>query len=290
MRLHGFILVLLIPSILWSCDGQKDENVGNKTNSSDTVQGKLLATIDDREIHEQELQSLLVDMFGEYRASTMDEASRKRALQSLISSYALAKKATTELTAINLSEIDMKAMRYRQNLLINGYMKTKIDPASLSHAHIKKYYEKNLSKFGMATVKQYQILTTQNKLPEELRDKYMSLVSSNRKSGGLENINAALKQQGFDVQLQTANLNKELLDERLYQFINAQKLNTLSELTFINGKSYLIKIVAEKVLPAKPLAEVSDLIRKSLLLEQLRDAIKIQSESVLAESNVVYIE
>lgn len=305
MKLYALTLLLASCIVLSACSENSNEtamssvthpNEVNEAVSSAQVRsvnyGAVLATIDGNNIYEQELQSLLVDMLGESGALQLDKTSRRRALDSLLASYALAQQASIELSQNVIGEIDIKVRRYRENLLINMYMSTKMKVADLriSSGAIKAYYEKNLDKFGKSTIKHYQFLTTKNKLTEELREKYMSLVSSSRKAENLEDIKSTLEMNGFSVQLQSAELNKKYLSKRLYQFVSAQTINVVSDLTYIDGRPYIIKLITEKTVAARPLARVRDTIRKSLVLKKLKEAIKRHSTEILAISEVVYSE
>jgi len=261
MKQHFSMLIILMLCTLSSCDSQQKEQGKIGLAGEGVAQGKLLATIDGKKIYEPELQSLLVDMFGEYQAQTMDDTSRKRALDSLIASHALVREAEKQLSAETISDVDLKAARYRDNQLINAYMKTKISPASLTNEHIRTYYENNLEKFGKRTIKKNQAMTTRNELPEEVSESYQKKLAETMKTGDHEKIRKAMKVKGYEVNVQSAELNMSLLDERLYQFINAQKLDMLSELTFINGRPYLVRVISQKVVAAKPLSQVSASIR-----------------------------
>lgn len=281
------LLMAFAVYLLSSCDNGSDSRVYDDVTQSDNA-GVVLATVDGENIYESDLQSVLVNLFGEYRALQMDEESRKRALDSLVTSHLLAKQALASLPEESIAEIESKTRRYRENLLVNSYMLTKIDKTPLSNEAIRKYYDNNLEKFGQSTIKQYQLLTTRSDLPEELRDKYMSLVAGTRTSGNLADIKSVLQQNGFDVQLTSAELNENTVDKRLYRFINAQPINVLSDLSFIAGRPYVVNVQAGKTIAAKPLTQVSDSIRKSLMLQRLKDAIKQHSAEILANAEVEY--
>jgi len=283
-----YLLIMAFAVVpLSSCSNGSDSRVDEQVPQIDTA-GDVLATVDGENIYESDLQSVLVNLFGEYRALQMDEDSRKRALDSLVTSHLLAKQALTSLPQENIAEIESKTRRYRENLLVNAYMLTQIDKTPLSNEAIRQYYENNLEKFGQSTIKQYQLLTTRSELAEELREKYMSLVAGTRTSGNLADIKSALEKNGFDVQLTSAELNENIVDKRLYRFVNAQPINVISDLSFIGGRPYIVNVQSEKTIPAKPLAQVSDMIRKSLMLQRLKQAIKQHSAEILANSKVEY--
>ena len=80
------------------------------------------------------------------------------------------------------------------------------------------------------------------------------------------------------------------MDERLSGFIKALQPGQVSELTFIQGRPYIVEVISEKESQPRPLAEVKDTIRKSLVLARLKAAIKEKSAEVLAKSQVEYSE
>jgi len=278
---------MLSSSLLLSCGDDSTRAPDTKVSAS-KVNNQVLATIDGVNIEQSQLNSLLINMFGEYKAGQMDAGSRQRALASMLASYALANEAQEILPKKQIRSIEEKTRRYRENLLINAYMQTKIDVATLSNEKIKDYYEKNIEKFGSRTIKEYQLLTTQKVLEEELRDKYLATVSKNKNKVKLVTLKKSLEKQAFKVQLHSGVLDKGLLSQRLYSFIDSQKLNKISELTFIDGKPYVVVLTSINSSNTKPLTEVRGTIRKSLVLQQLKQTIKEQSAVALKKSNIVY--
>lgn len=284
-KLNSTIITLLTITLL-ACD---QKTPADKTaESQPNVSGNVLATIDGVKIHASQLDATLIEMFGAYKASQMDEASRKKALDSMLAAYALSQQALLDLPDTKVNAIEEKSRRYRENLLINAYMQTKMKASTLSSEKIKTYYKNNLEKFGKQTVKEYQLLTIRTELAEESRDKYLATISVAKKSGKLQTIKQSLEKQKFDVQLHAGVLDKKLLSQRLYNFIDAQTQNKLSEIIFIDNKPYLVVVTAEKTTKAKPLSEVRDDIRKNLILKELKKTIKEQSAEALTKSNIVY--
>ena len=63
-----------------------------------------------------------------------------------------------------------------------------------------------------------------------------------------------------------------------------------SNLIFIKGNPYVVRIVEDKQVPPRPLNKVSDQIRKALVPVQLKKAVKQASGQVLAKIEVIYKE
>jgi len=285
MNKYHLTLLMLLSGILSSCGDESSRAPDTKVTS--TIEGKqVLATIDGVSISEAQLDSLLISMFGDYRAMQMDAESRQRALDSMLASYALSKEALAKLPEHKINTIEESTRRYRENLLINAYMQTKMDASTVSNEKVKEYYENNGEKFGLATVKEYQLLTTKKALEEEFRDKYLNIVSKN--TGKLSALKQSLEKQAFEVQLHAGVLDEKLLGPRLYAFVDSQVLNKVSEITFIDGKPYVVVLTSIKNSKVKPFSEVRDSIRKSLVIKQLKQAIKEQSAVALKQSNIVY--
>ena len=295
MRWYLYFIVALVLTTVSSCDsGSETQNpeeegateVSQQADTSDTV----LATIDGKKVYASELESLLINLFGEYRAGQMDKESRKRALESLIASRVLAQEAEKHLSVDELREIENTLKRDRENRLINAYMRSKLEPGTLSQQEVKEYYDNNLDKFGQSTIRQYTLVTTKQPLAEEARERYMRLVNEQKNKGDISGLHTTLKQNGFDVQMQSAELDKKLVDKKLFDFITNQPLNQVSNMIFVGNRPFVVQVSAEKQIKARPLERVEETIKKTLALKKLKQAIKKESERVLGQTEVIYSE
>ena len=280
--------LLLIASVSASCS---DSSVPETTPPVEVAidKGELLATVDGVQIFEMELHELMSGMFGEYRALTMDDETRRRALESLIASHALAKEAESHLDREQLATIDIKTRQYRQNLLVNTYMRDNVDLSTINDNTVAEYYKSNLDLFGKKKVKQYRMLTSREIIPEDQRNRLISVMTKTTDMN-LEQKQAVLDKAGFNFQRSQNELNKDYLDEKLYAFVDSQPVGKISNLTFIGGKPYVVEVISETELQPRPLAEVKETIRKSLVMARLKVAIKEKSTEALAKSSVVYNE
>ncbi|MCU7843302.1 MAG: peptidyl-prolyl cis-trans isomerase [Candidatus Thiodiazotropha sp. (ex Monitilora ramsayi)] len=280
--------LLLIASFSISCS----DSSGPETTSPVEVpidKGELLATVDGVQIYEMELHELMSGMFGEYRALTMDDETRRRALDSLIASHALAREAETRLDREQLATIDIKTRQYRENLLVNTYMRDNVELSTINDKAVAEYYQSNLELFGKKNVKQYRMLTSRETMPEDQRNRLISVITKTADMN-LEQKQTVLDKAGFNFQLSQNEMNKDYLDEKLYAFIDSQPVGQISNLTFIGGMPYVVEVMSERELQPRPLTEVKETIRKSLVLARLKMAIKEKSAEVMAKSSVVYNE
>lgn len=275
-------LVVLLAGvlILASCDKPADKTlVLNK--------GAVLAEVNGHKIYQQDLDNTLIAMFGEYQASSLDVQGREKALQSLVASRAMADLALKTIDQQQMDFIEDKAQRYRENLIINAYVKQNIVPEPVTNKMVEDYYNGHLEKFGQQSLRQYELLSTKSALPADSRDKFLQAFEQAKKLEP-EKIQQQLKQQGYELLYHKGITGENLLEPKIRDFIAAQKLNDLSNITFVDGKAIAVRVNSDITKPAKPLSTVREDIRKSLAMIQLKKAIKILSEIALEQVNIVY--
>ena len=152
MKILTLTTLTLLSSMLIACGSATDDKSATAKNKPSLDNSEVLASIDGVAIRESQLDTVLSDMFGEYKASQMDAESRRKALDSMLAGYALSRQALDNLPAKSISTIEEKTRRYRENLLISAYMQTKMDASTVSSENIKTYYQQNLDKYGQRTI------------------------------------------------------------------------------------------------------------------------------------------
>ena len=305
MNLRSFIIVLFsvagMLAFLSSCDkgGERSPDANSVEANLINNKGSLLVTVNNHEIYSQELTNTLTDMFGEYQAATLDEAGRKKALESLVASRAMADISRKELSPEQLLLIKDKSKRYQENLLINAYVKQTVTPEPVTNKMVEDYYNSHLEKFGQQVIRRFELVSTTSVLPAELRDQFLNafkivegekIKTGKAKNNSLKELSEKLTKQGYQLQYHKGVIGGAAiqLQAKIRDFIQAQKLNIPSAITFIEGKAYMVNIYSESIQPAKNLSVVSKDIRKSLAMIQFKKAIKGLSETALKQSNVVY--
>jgi hypothetical protein len=227
-----------------------------------------------------------LEMFGEYQASAMDEATRAKLLDSMVATLALAQKSEAELAADELARIEHKTRRYRENLLVSEYLRRNADRQPVTEAMIQDYYERNPQRFGATSVPRYQLLTTQQPLAIDQRNAFLKKYAELKSAPSLEAMHQGFQQSGFDTLYQTGVAEAGLLSTRLQQLIDSQAPGELSELHYIDDKPYLVLVDEVIQTSPQPLAEVRGQIRKTLAMAQLKEAVRSLSEQVKQEASI----
>ena len=260
----------------------------NQEASNDPV----LAKVNGDKIHKSELDSLIIGMFGSYQASTMTAESNKRALESLVASRALAQIAEDKIDAEKLKTVAQQVSRYRENLLINEYIKSTITPEPVTNEMIEQYYTEHQERFGKAVIRKYEMLTTAMVLPPELRDKLLQEMSNMKSMGlamNLAAIKTAMAKKNIELLHHKGVAGESGMDSRIQRFIAAQPVNKRSDVMFVEGKPYIVNVESDITTPAKPLGMVREEVRKNLAMLKLGEVVKELSAKAVQEADVKYM-
>ena len=273
-NLKKILIIAFAATVVTACD-------------SDNGDDPVLASVNGDKIHQSDLDSMLTGMFGAYQASTLSAESSKRALESLVASRALAQIAEDKVDQEKLKSVEQQVSRYRENLLINEYIKTAITPEPITNEMVERYYNEHQDKFGKAVVRQYELLTTANVLPSELRDRLLQEIPK-MKTMSLAIIKTTMAKNNVELLLHKGITGEAGMDAKIQRFIAAQEVNKRSDVIFVEGKPYIVNVEADITTPAKPLSAVREDVRKQLAMLKLGEIVKQLSTTAVQEADVKY--
>jgi len=246
----------------------------------------VVAEVNGETISRAEVEQMALEMFGEYQAAAMDEASRARLLDSMVATLALAQKSLAELSDEERARIDNKTRRYRENLLVSEYVRRNVDRKPVTESMIQAYYDRNPKQFGARTAPKYQLLSTRQPLALDQRNAFLRKYGELKSAPSLQAMHQGFQQSGFDTLYQTGVAEKGLLSARLQQLIASQTPGERSDLHYIDDKPYLVLVDELIETSPKPLNEVRGQIRKTLAMAQLKEAVKSLSTTVKQEAAI----
>jgi len=285
MKTFIFIFLTLFIS---ACEEPKQATVIEQV--VEEIRQDAIAEVNGEVILKPELEQMAVNMFGEYQASIMDEASRQKLLESMVSTLALAQVSLNQLSEEQRSIIENKTKRYRENLLVSEYVRANATPEPVTESMIAEYYSKNLSQYGQENVRKYQLITSQQALAVDQRNAFLKLFAEIKSEPSLAAMNRKFITSGFQTTYQSGLTGAGLQAQKLLQVINTQTPGKLSEIHYIDGTPFIVMVDEIIQKKAKPLSQVRNSIRKTLAMSQLREAVKTLSESVRQQASVTIHE
>jgi len=250
----------------------------------------VLARVAGEPITRYDLEQTIQSTLAEASAGRLDEAARRKILESLVAGRAIARAQEAEMTPEEIAEIDKKIQAYREQLLVKQYLAKHVTPQPATAAMVREYYQAHPEQFGSRLYRKYEMIAGRPKLNSAERDDLIAVLGQAAQNTGWQNWVTELREKGYPVAYRGGLVTDKVLHPRLENLMQDLKTGEASNLIFIQGVPYVVRIVEEKQLRPRPLNEVSEQIRKALVPVQLKKAVKQVSDQVLQTTEVIYEE
>ncbi|MFC1749397.1 peptidyl-prolyl cis-trans isomerase [Pseudomonadota bacterium] len=289
------ILPALLLSLLLA--GCSDDKTAPTTIGADASDGTVLpgdddvlVTVEGESITRYDLESAIGDMLSPEQGMFLDDAGRKKILESLIVSRVLAKKAIETGVDSELDALDKKVNAYKEQLLATHYLKAHVAPEPVTQEMVREYYEKHPEKFGGKTVREYEMLFEKEGSNKSQRASLLEEMQAATESKNWADYSTKRNKADSKLKLgyRSGELDVALFDKKLNALLMSLDVGETSTVTYIASRAYRVRITGERIVKPRPLQDVSAEIRKSLAPLQFKKSIKKISSEVLKTANVVY--
>ncbi len=278
---------LLMPFLLttallaWGCTGEEPG-----LSRQDKASG-IVARVDGTPITEHDVALLAQRTLDINDASGVDEQTRTRLIESLVKSRAMAVQAEKALTKAELAEIDRKTAAFREELLVDRYIRNNAGFAPITSEMIREYYAAHPGEFGGKKIKTFEYVTGGVVADEQTRDRVIAEV------GRLSSIKDWKKAvdglSGLGLAYHKASMPVDMLKEPLRPLVEKTATGRVSELS-MGREIVMARVLDEQDQPARPLEEVSAEIRKKLAPMVMKELIQNVSAEALSHTDVIYAE
>lgn len=256
-----------------------------ETKSEPLQQSPVLAYVNEEAITQADVDFTLERMLKGQALAQVDDALRKKVLDSLISSRAMKIQMASTLGAEEKESIAQSAKAYEEELYVKEYLANHVVPEPVTLEMIQAYYDKHPEEFGGEAVRDFQLLIMTNAKDLQARDKFLAAVPEIKAAKDWATAKHQLAQIP-GVEYREGRTRPGLLEPALEQAISNMEAEQSSDLVHINDQIYLVKVTAVTRQAPRPLTDVSADIRKQLAAQQLRAAVKKASEEVLKNVQV----
>lgn len=248
----------------------------------------VLAQVDTSAITKYDLELSARTMFSREGAEELDDAARRKLLESLVQARAIALKREAQLKREEKAELDKQVAAYREELLVKQYLSkhTKVEP--VSPELVSSYYDKNQASFGAEKVRTFELLTSPREINDAERVQWMAALRDPVQHRDWAAWAAELQKKKLPVVHQRGTTQNGTLQQTLRNLVAQLGVGASSRLTFVDGRPYVVRVLEETVSPAKPLSAVSAEIRRTLLPEQVKQSVQAASAVVMKDTKVVY--
>jgi EpsD family peptidyl-prolyl cis-trans isomerase len=249
---------------------------------------QVLAKVNGSSITRYDVDAAAQRTLGEELALSLDATGRRKVLESLVQSRAVAQLAERELAAEERAALDKRVSAYREELLVQAYLERHITPSPVTGQMVRQYYEAHPERFGGKKVVSYEMLFTPNAPAGKARE---GLLQALRKSAQVKDLAAfgeELKKAGHDVLYRRGSVAEQTLDPQLRAALQQLAVGKTSNVIMLGGRLHVARIASESVQAARPLEQVADEIRRTLSPLRVKEAVKSASREALKKAKVVY--
>jgi len=279
-----------ITLLMSACDSDKTSVTSEPREDTAPVQENVLARVQGEPVTDFDVEQVALKMLGAQQATLLDEAGSQKVLESLVLGKALSRVAKKELDAEALRVLEWKVQAYREQLLVNRYLRQHADPQPVTEQMIKEYYEANPDRFGGRAVREYEMITSLDRLDGVQREQVLTELATASAEKNWSRYVAGLSKKNLPLQFRRGKTGSNVILEELQRVIDGLSVGDVSAPFFVGGKVYIARVTSEKNIPPRPLNEVSAEIRKALAPVQLKKAIRKVSDEVLNAVSVEYVK
>jgi PPIC-type PPIASE domain len=234
---------------------------------------RVLATVDGKPITEADLALALDETVGRDR-SQVSEAARRKVLESLVATRAIAIRAEKELAGSDLAEIEKQVEAYRDDQLARLYISQNAPPEPVTDAMIEAYYREHLEQFGAHPVRSYELIASERVLTGQSRAEVIAAFGRADGNADWRALAGEMRKAGHAIRHDSGQLPNSALEQPISAVIDGLQPGQTSKPFFVGGKIVLARLLQLHEATARPLAEVTPDIRRTLEKRQLEAAVQ----------------
>jgi len=267
-----------------------ESNKQSSQKKSMTLPGEdiTLATVNGSKISQYDFEMSFRTLFGTYPKNHINDKVKREALQSLVTSRAIAQEQEKELTETDKAVLEKRLQTYREQILVKAYLARHNQLKGITKEMVQQYYDANPEKFGSKNIKAYEMITSGSAINSATRDSLINVIAKDSEQKDWQQWNNQLNNSGYALFYRKGDLLDTILTARLREFIDSINPGEKPRVTFINNICYIVRVLEIKKTPPRPLSEVSMEIKKILETAMLKKAVHNITGNVLAKAEVVF--
>ena len=248
----------------------------------------VLADVNGSTVTQYDVDHAARAMFSAATVAELNAEGKKKVLESLVRSRAIAQKREAELTTLQRAELERQVAAYREEQLVRQYLDVHTRMQPVTGEMVASYYQQHPEKFGATTKRNYELIMSSRELADSER---AAMIEALTGAGGHEDWSAwvaQLQKAHQPVAYQRGQGDEAVLHPNLRAVLDRLPVGQSSPLTFVEGRAYVLRVLDETHAQPKPLPEVSAEIRKTLMPVQLSKSVQQAAELALKDAKVSY--
>lgn len=248
----------------------------------------VVARVNGEAIYMAELKTNIISIFGMDKEPSIQDEQRKKILESMVLGRLIKQQAEKDLEQEILDSINRQSKIYKERLIINQYLKNNIKSPEVSDSMIKEYYETHASEYGERKLREYELLTTKDKMSELVRNKMLKDYASLSTGLDISEVYKKLNKKGHHLIYRKDLQDKDLQQSGTRVLVQQLDNKQTSKLSFIDDRPYIVKISSEKLVPATPLSELRSEIAQKQTAVMMKQVIQDKYTELKSQSDIKY--
>ena len=281
MKKSFFVIIVLI-CFAASCSNEKKEGFALKGDD------QIAAEVGGESISFFDVEETARKTLGEERASSIDVGVKKKILESLVTSRAMAQAQWKSMSDEEKVRTIKDVAAYREQLLVRKYLAENASPAPITEEKMKAWYEAHPEMYGAKETIHYEMVAGDTKGQSRSSESWVKQMGDVAASSNWSNYVTSKREEGWPLFYRDGHAREEVMDKTLFTLIKSVAEGETSPLTYIKGNPYLVRVIKKSVSDPKPFEEVRAEIRQSLGPLRMKEAVRSAGVKALANVDVVY--
>jgi len=264
-------------------------SLAQRGKSSVTPEGenRVVARVGSTKITQYDVNLAIEKGFSKKSRAVLEGEGRKELVESLIQARAVALAREAELSPLERVELEKLVYRHREELLVKQYLIEHSLVKDLPLEELRKYYDEHIQEFGAAPVRKYELVAAETRPSGNERDTIIRELGLARATPNWFEWTQKLREQGTRIVYYSGDLAGEMMKAQLATVAEPLKPGESSEITMIEGRPHVVRLISETKGTPKPFKSVAAEIRERLAPVVLSRAAKAASAEAMKTVEVV---
>lgn len=244
-----------------------------------TASGEPLVRVADRIATQEDVDYTLNKMLGPQAMALADAQASDKALESLVSLHAMAARQESGMGAEELRELDRRVFHYREELLMQAYVRAHTTDLAVTDDEISKFYAEHPKLFGGGELRRFETLASKTAADAEATQALQA-------AGGDADWEALAKRSHGKLVHARASTEGPALNPRIAAAVGSLSPGKASDVLTVDQVLLRVKLVEVVPRPPRPLPEVRDDVRRMIAARKTRDRIRELSDAVRKDTKI----